>query len=210
MLAIAHCVAKALEPALVRVVHLYVGEQRHVITGAELAQMSAQNSCERKIVARELLQVRSIAIVGEELHAALFMDWSFIRKAAGFLVGFCKLPGDDLAGLNVGLIESVDAENGSCDCSRNLPAEDFLAHVINVGQFNFDDRLATLAQRVDFLCLPAVGFAGKTEINEDPIIAVDFGRREYFAVNGNETFAQFARTLRQKLLQPRSQVVKAG
>ena len=52
---------------------------------------------------------------------------------AGSFVFAGEFPGFDFAGFDVGLIEGVDADDGAGNGGGDLPAEKFLAEIVNVG-----------------------------------------------------------------------------
>ena len=81
-----------------------------------------------------------------------------------------------LAGLDVGLIERIDAEDRARDRGGELPAEEFLADVIAVGDGDAHDRLPGALERGDRVILLRVRFARQPQIDEQPVLAVDLGR----------------------------------
>ena len=127
-----------------RAVHLDVCQQGKVIAGIELAEMRAQKASERAIAAGKLVQVGRIALVGEELDAAVFEERRFFRQLSALLVFFGQLASDNLAGFHVGLVEGIDSQDRAGDRRGNFPAEEFLAQIVSIRQLDFDNRMAGL------------------------------------------------------------------
>ena len=69
--------------------------------------------------------------------------------------------GHDLAGLDVGLIEGVDADDRAGDRCCDLPAEKFLAEAVGVGDGDADYGLSGFFDGGDLGVLRGVGCALK-------------------------------------------------
>ena len=74
-------------------------------------------------------------------------------KRSVLFVRVGQLPRCDLAGFHVRLIEGVDAENGTGDGRRELPAEELLAEVVGIVERNAHDRMPGSLQLVQRTCL---------------------------------------------------------
>src|SRR6476646_4306525 len=111
--------------------------------------MCAQNSGKIFFAACEFVQVLGIASVSDELDTIRFKKRCLSGKLAGFLVLIRNLPGCDFAGLNVRLIKSVDAEDGSGNRRSDFPAEEFLANIVDISHINGDYGLTRFLQRIE-------------------------------------------------------------
>src|SRR5579863_6343034 len=133
---IANSVSNFLQTRLVVRIHLNVAEQGEIVAVAETVQMGAEVACERLIIADSFRKRIRILGIGKKLDATLFArpfkDRLFGRKGAGLLVLLGQTASSNLAGFDIGLIEGVDAEDGSGHRSCNLPAEKFLTEVVNI------------------------------------------------------------------------------
>src|SRR5437016_122500 len=76
--AVAHCMAHLLQALFMLTVHLNISEQSKVITRGKLAQMRAQESNQRILLA----QVCCIAVISEQLDSIFFKNWFFFRQAS--------------------------------------------------------------------------------------------------------------------------------
>jgi hypothetical protein len=61
-----------------------------------------------------------------------------------------QFAGLDLGGLDVGLVERIDAEHGAGDRGRHLEAEEFLADMVDRFHHDAHHRMAGLFQRGEF------------------------------------------------------------
>ena len=116
----------------------------------------------------------------------------------------------DLAGFDVGLIEGVDADDRARDGGRNLPAEEFLPQVVDVGDGDPNDRVPGFFERRDFGVLRGVGRGFQTKVGEDAIVAINVGRAECFAIDRDDALAQFAGGFGDQLFQPRAEIGNSG
>src|SRR6476660_3252545 len=107
-------------------IHLYIPQQGHVVAWIELAEIRPQKASERAIATDKLIQVGRIALVSEKLNIAVIEQRRFFRKLSAFLIGFCQLARDDLAGFHVWLVERIYFQNRAGDRRSNFPAEEFL------------------------------------------------------------------------------------
>src|SRR6185312_12083557 len=110
--------------------------------------MCAQNSGKIFFAASELGQVLCVAVICKELDAVSFKKRCLRGKLAGFLKLIRDLPGCDFAGLNVRLIKSVDADDGSGNRRSDLPAEEFLTNIVDISHINGDYGLTCFLQRI--------------------------------------------------------------
>ena len=88
---------------------------------------------------RAALQRSCILFVGEKLDALLFEERRFRRKTSGRFVLTRQFFGFDLARFDVRLVEGVDPDDGARDGRGDLPAKEFLAEIIGVGQSDAHD-----------------------------------------------------------------------
>ena len=96
--------------------------------------------------------------VGEELDAVALEERRLRRQRAGLLVLGGQRARRDLAGLDVGLVERVDAHHRAGDGRRDLPADELLGRgrICSATRMRHD-RLARLLQRRDGGVLRGVG-----------------------------------------------------
>src|SRR5437763_2979570 len=106
-------------------VHLNIGKQSKVITRGKLAQMCAQKSNQRILLA----QVCGVAIIGEQLDSVFLENWFFFRQVSSLFILTGQLARDYLAGFDVWLIEGIDANDGTGYGGGDFPAEKLLANV---------------------------------------------------------------------------------
>ena len=103
----------------------------------------------------------------------------------------------------------MNAEDGACHCGRDLPAEKFFAQVVRIVHRDAHDWLTGALQRFNRLVLRRIGRRAQSQIDKQPVTAVDARLAERFAVNRNQSLALFARRLRNQLLQPGAKIVNA-
>src|SRR5580658_8354007 len=140
--AVAHVRPESLQQGFVFGVHLDIGKQGEIVASAETRNMRPQVVFKRAIRASRLGQSGSIFFVGKELDTCFFKDRIFGGKRTFRLVLGGELLSDDLARFDVGLVESIDADDRSGDCSSDLPAEEFLSEVVGVSDGDADDGLS--------------------------------------------------------------------
>src|SRR5947209_19278946 len=109
--------------------------------------MRAQQMIQREIITGKLLEVRGVALISEQLDVIILVEWRLAGKRAGFFVCGSEFARDNFAGLDVWLIEGINSQNRTGDSCGDLPAKEFLAKVVDVSNFNFDNRLSGLAER---------------------------------------------------------------
>ena len=80
-------------------------------------------------------------------------------ERAGLLVRVGQLARRDLARLDVGLVERIDADHRAGDGGRDLEAEEFLREMSAAREADAHHRLAGALERVDRLVLRGVGAA---------------------------------------------------
>src|SRR5262245_31372254 len=102
--------------------HLDVREQRRVVAGPDAAEVRAEDLRQRR--AGDLDRVRR---VGVDLQALALPDRRLRRQGPVALVRAGQLARDDLRGLDVRLVERVDADDRAGDGCGELPAEDLAA-----------------------------------------------------------------------------------
>ena len=190
----------------VGVVHLDVAEKGEVVAGADAAEVGAKNFGEIGII----FEKRGVLVVGEELEALVFEERSLGRQLAGGFVFAGELAGFDFAGFDVGLVEGVDADDGAGDGSGDFPAEEFLAEVEFGADDDADDGMAGFFESGDGGVHRAVVFLGEAQIGEDAVVAVDGGLADFFAIDGDDAFADFAGGFGDELFEPRAGIGDAG
>ena len=94
-----------------------------------------------------LAQVGGIAVVGIEIGLGRGDDRLFRGQLAGLFEGRGQLARLDLGGLDVGLIERVDAEHGARHRGRHFEPEKFLADMVDRFHDDADDRMPGRLQR---------------------------------------------------------------
>src|SRR5262249_19892888 len=146
---------------------------------------------------------------GEELHALAFEERRLGWKPAGLLVLARERLRRDLAGLNVRLIERVDAEHRAGDGRRDLPSHELFAEVVFRRHPNSDDWSAGLLQCGYAGILCGIGLVLEAQICEHSIVAVDLRRSERFAIHRDDALAVLAGGLGNELLEPRTEIVNA-
>src|SRR6476661_4054955 len=121
---------------------------------------------------RATAESRRVFLVGEEFYAGRFKERRFSRKMAGRFVFGGEFARFDLARFDVGLIESVDANDGAGPGGGNFPAEALLAEGVDMRKRDANDRMARFLKRGDCGVLRFGGFRSKAQIGEDAIVAV--------------------------------------
>ena len=111
--------------------------------------MRAQVPGDRSVAVEALLQGGGILGVGEELEPCSLEDRRLGRKHPGLLERSGELARRDFARLHVRLIERIDADDGAGHRRGHLPAEEFLADVVDVGNGNAHHGLSRALQCVD-------------------------------------------------------------
>ena len=156
------------------------------------------------------VQVGRIALVSEQLDAAVFEERRFFRQLSAFLIRFCQLARDDLAGFHVRLVERIDFQNRARDRRGNFPAEEFLAQVVSIRELDLDNGMAGISQGVQLLLLGRVRLIGEPQMNEHAIVAVNLRRSQRFAIHWDKSFADLAGAFSNQLFQPCAQIVNSG
>jgi len=99
--------------------------------------------------------------------------------------------GLDLAGFNVGLVESINADDGACNSGRDFPSKEFLAKIVNIGSVIRTTGCPAFSRAATAASWALLGFEGQAQIGKDAIVAIGRWLGEAFAVNGNNAFADF-------------------
>ena len=132
------------------------------------------------------------------------------RQLPRFLVLVRQPTRRDLARLDVGLVEHVDAEHGARDGRRELPPEELGAEVVEIVHRDPDDRVSRALERLHHAVLMLVRRGREPEVHEEAVRAVDLGRAEGLAVDGDQPLPLLASRLGEELLEPRAEVVDRG
>src|SRR3984957_20539713 len=125
MVPVADRVPNRHQALFVDVIDLDESQDRTAITRSESAQMSFQISCQRPVGTHSCRQPCSIFFVREKLDPLFLTHRLFRGQGAGLFELRCQSLRCNLAGFDIGLIECVDADDGTGDGSGNLPAEKF-------------------------------------------------------------------------------------
>src|SRR5213592_1446079 len=128
MLRVADCMANLLQPRLVIGVHLDISEHSKIVSLANAPEMSAKVIFQRVLVS----QRTGILRIGEQLDSVLFENRFLRRKRAGLFIFAGQLFSFDFAGLNVRLIEGIDADDRPRNGRGDLPSEELLTYIVSV------------------------------------------------------------------------------
>src|ERR1700722_16853101 len=96
-----------------------------------------------------------------------------LGQRTGLFEGRGQFPSLDLGGFDVGLVERVDAEDGAGNRGRHLKPEKFLADMIYRFEDDANHRMSGSFQRRKLVVMRWVAFAFGTEIDEEPILAIE-------------------------------------
>src|SRR5579862_973834 len=198
--------ADGLESSFVFGVHRDVPEDGEVIACTNTRKMRFQDFSERLAAGKR----GGVFRVGKELGFPGRKERRFGGKATVGFVFTGKFARFDFAGFDVGLVESVDPDDGAGYGGGNFPAEKFLAKGVGVGQSDADNGLAGFFEGRDGSILSLVGLAREREVSKDTIVAVKGGLGELFAVHGDNTLADFSRGFGNELLEPGAEIEDAG
>ena len=94
-------------------------------------------------------------------------------SAAGLLERRGQFAGLDLGGLDVGLVERIDAEHRAGDRGRHLEAEELLADMVDRFHDDAHDGMAGLFQRGELVVMRGVVFAFGPDVDEEAVVAVE-------------------------------------
>ena len=128
------------------------------------------------------------------------------RQRAGLLERRGQLAGLDLGGLDVRLVERVDAEHGAGDRRGDLEAEEFLADMVDRLHDDADHRMPGLLQRGELVVMRGVVFALGAQVDEEAVVAVERGVAERFAIDRDQALAVLAGRFRDQLLGPGAEI----
>ena len=187
------------------VVPFDIGEQRDIVARPGAAQVSLQPRSEIAIGAG-LPQRAGIFIIGEQLDRIGRDHRRLLGQRAGFLECGGELARFDLGGLDVGLVERVDAEHGAGDGRGDLEAEEFLADVVDRFHRDTNHGVSGLFQRGEPVIVASVTFTFGAKVDEETIPAVDDGLAERLAVDRDQPLAVLAGGFRDQLFGPGAEV----
>ena len=111
-----------------------------------------------------------------------------------------------LAGFDVGLIERIDADDRAGNGRGDLPAEEFLADLVAIGDVDAHDGMTGPFERGDGVVLRGIGLGRQPHIDEQAVLAVDLGVPERLGVDWHEPLAELSGRLREKLLEPGAEI----
>src|SRR5712692_5055638 len=183
-----------------RGIHGDVAEDAKIIARLESREMGLQNISKSRAV-----HYNYILFVGEEFDAACFKKWHFWRKASSRFVLARQLLRFDLAGLHVGLVEGIDADDGSRYSRSDLPPEKFLAQIVNIRERNAHNGVPGLFKRGNRSVLSLIGLCCESQVSKHSIVAIDRRLREAFPIHGNDPFADFSCGFGNQLFEPGAQ-----
>src|SRR6266571_2113202 len=101
--------------------------------------------------------------------------------------------------LNIGLVESVDAQNRPGDRGRDLPAQEFTAKVQLVAHRQRDHRLSRLFQRRH---RPVRRIAVHADVHEEAIVSVNGRLADWLTLDGYDALPLLPSALGDELLDP--------
>src|SRR5690348_14203700 len=151
----------------------------------------------------------SVALIGKQLNASVFEKRRLRRQLAGVLVFGGEFARFHFAGFDIGLIEGVDADDGTGDGGGDFPAKKFLADRVGIGNGDADDRMACLFDGGDGGVLRLVWFGGQPKVSENAIVAVELRLCELFTVDGNDALADFSCGFGNELFEPGAEIEDA-
>src|SRR6266478_2494633 len=155
---------------------------------------------------RAALQCGCVFFIGEKLDAFLLEERRFRRKTSGRFVLAGQFLGFDLTGLDVRLVEGVDADDGAGDGSGDFPAEKFLAESIRIRERDAHDGVPGLFERGNRGILRLVGLRSQAQIREYAIVAIGCRLGEALAIDGNDALADFPDGFSDQLFEPRAEI----
>src|SRR3981081_2407648 len=195
--AIADHQADVPQDAAVKLVAFDIGENPAIVFRPESREVRSETFRER----RRLAERGAVLRVGKKAQAVLLEQGRFRRKPTALFVSVGELPGLDLARLDVGLVERIDAEDRPRDRGGYFPAEEFLSDVMALANRDAHDRMAGLLQRREPFVLFGVRFGRGAQIGEDPVLAISLRACERLAVDRNKTLAALAGRFCHQLLE---------
>ena len=114
-----------------------------------------------------------------------------------------------LAGLDVGLVERVDAEHGGRDRGGDLPSEAFLRHRQARPQLARQQRMARRGQFARQHRQAGIGAGPVRQVHEHAVTAIVAGRGQRLMRHRHQSLADLAGGFRQQLFQPAGQRFQA-
>ena len=148
-----------------------IGQQGEVVASREAVHVGLQISTKCAVISGPVCQRGGVLLVGEQSNPVFFQDRRLGGQGAGRFVGRRQFARCDFAGLDVRLIEGVDAQQRAGDRGGDFPAEEFLAKVIAVGNRNPNDWLPGLLQEVNRRVLRRVSRAIGSQVDEQAILS---------------------------------------
>src|SRR5258708_19916189 len=136
--------------------------------------------------------------------SAGFQHWLFRWEGTRFFILRRKIPGGDLAGFHVWLVQSINSKNRTRNRGGNLPAKKFRAQVVYVGHGDAHDWMPGLFERRYFCVDCNITSVLSVNVSEQAIAAVYFRSGKLLAFHRKDALSKFSRRLRQQLLDPRA------
>src|SRR5436190_2974608 len=191
-----------LQRIFVLVVHFNEPEVREIIASLNASKMCFQVTGKRVGLAERA----RILCVGEELDPILFEDRLFGGKRSRFLILIGQFAGFNLAGFDVRLVKSVDADDRAGNSSSNFPAEEFLAEIVGILNSDTHSWLPGLLERSHLGILISIGRRFESQIREYTIVAVSLRRGEPLTVNWDDSTPLLTGGLGKQLFEPCAEI----
>src|SRR5579859_5604065 len=182
-----------------RGIHLDIAKNSKVVAFLEPIKVGFQIAGEGCVSAHSFFERLGILLVGEEFDSVLLKDGRLGRQRTFLFVLRRELASCNLAGLDVGLIEGVDANDGAGYGSGHLPAEEFAAEIVGFVNGNPYDGMSSALQGVNRGILFGIRSGLQSQISKDAVVAVSFRRSQRLAVYRNQTLPFLASRFRQQL-----------
>ena len=112
----------------------------------------------------------------KEFDATVFDNRLFCWKRTILFIFRGQIPGRDLAGFDIGLVESINPDDGSGNGGGDFPAKEFRAEIVRVGHRDSNHRLSGLLECGHFLFLALIDARLQPHINENAVTAVNIRR----------------------------------
>src|SRR5207245_5937479 len=159
----AHGMPHGLQRLCVFSVHWNVAKNCEVVGGSDSRKMRLQNLTESLPGGKR----GGISLVGKKFGVFRCEERRFRGQASrGFILAgeFFRF---DLAGLDVGLVECIDADDRARNGSSDFPAEKFLAEGVHVRERDLNDWMTGLFERRNGRIVCLVRFVRELQISDN-------------------------------------------
>ncbi|MGY4597859.1 hypothetical protein ACVWXL_005605 [Bradyrhizobium sp. GM22.5] len=136
-----------------------------------------------------------IGLVGVEIGLGGADHRLLGRHRAGLFERGGELSGLDLGRFHVRLVERVDAEDAARDRRCHLEAEKLLAEMVDRLHHDAHDGMAGRFDRSKLRVMGGVRFALDTDVDEEPVIAVDRRLAQRLAVDRDQALCRPCRSI---------------